>query len=316
MPIVEKSPRSVGKLREIMVQSKSSPFSSQSYGFAKVVTPRGTRPCPPAGSRNLRLTISYNGHGYCGYQYQPHGHSVQEVLTLAWRTLTREQIILFGCSRLDAGVSASHFVLNVYTATALDCETILRKLNGILQSGLREAIHVFAVDDADPLFHARFDTVGKHYRYLLWHGFGSHALLTPRAWLIRAREAPVGLAEALQEFVGEHDFRAFRAQDCTAKSTHRTIHRIDFWHHPRFSQLAVVDVWGDGFLKNQIRNMVGTAVDIAIGKLTFATIAEAFNHGERVKVGQCAPGHALTLERVYYEPETYAAEVQRGNRGL
>lgn len=299
-----------------MRQRKPSPYSSLSHGFERVMTERGSRPTPPAGTRNLRLEISYDGTAFQGYQYQPHAKTVQETLTRAWNTLAREEVMLFGCSRLDAGVSANHFVLNLYTRTTLDDERLVRGLNGILKSSFHEPIHVYRVNEMPPLFHARFDTVGKHYRYMIWYGHGTHALFTPQSWPVLSRTPPRDLAGVVAQYVGTHDFGAFRAQDCTAKTTCRTIHRIDTWQHPRFPELAILDFWGDGFLKNQIRNMVGTAVDIAIGKRPSDTIIQAFEHRERARTGQCAPAHALSLERVYYDPQEFEADVEQGAQGM
>lgn len=286
-------------------QNKST-FSSLNFSFERVTTPRGIRPIPPAGHRNIKLEISYDGRAFSGYQFQPHARTVQETLTQAWQQLTREQVLLFGCSRLDAHVSANHFVINLYTKTEHSCDRILRSLNGILQTSIKAPISIYSCADADPNFHARFDTVGKHYRYLVWYGRGNHALLGPHSWQVRSNTAPNNLARILAMFEGSKNFAAFRAQDCTAATTERTIHRVDVWPHPRLQELTVIDFWGDGFLKNMIRNIVGTAIDVATDKLPISSIEAAFHHGIRAQVGQCAPAHALTLEKVYYSQEEYA----------
>lgn len=297
-----------------MIVVEGSPFSSLSYNFERIQTARGSRPVLPSGYRNIRLEISYDGRDFFGYQYQPNQKTVQEVLTSAWKTLNREQVLLFGCSRLDAGVSASHFILNLYSQTEYDCERIVRGLNGVLQTVFRAPISVYSCEDAPPNFHARYDTVGKHYRYLIWHGRGSHALLTPHCWQVRSTESPQNLANILSEFEGTHDFSAFRAQGCQSSTTERTIRRVDCWSHPKYSELTVCDFWGDAFLKNMIRNIVGTSVDVSTKKLPISIISQAFKHGNRESVGQCAPGHALTLEQVYYDFEQYKNDSKAGIR--
>ncbi|MEN9530598.1 MAG: hypothetical protein RI932_2471, partial [Pseudomonadota bacterium] len=105
---------------------------------------------------------------------------------------------------------------------------------------------------------------------------------------------------ALNQSVGEHDFSAFRASDCTAKSTVRKVERVDVWRHPVYPEALTVDVWGEGFLKNMVRNLVGTAVDVATGKLCSSAVIDALQHLDRTRIGQCAPAHALTLQRVFY----------------
>lgn len=291
-----------------------SPFSIEGYNFERIETAGGKRPLPPPGHRNLRITISYDGRAFSGYQFQPHAKTVQEVFTSAWQILTREKVLLFGCSRLDAGVSANHFVLNLYSQTERSCALLAQGLNGILRTNLCEPIAVYSVEEAPPLFHARFDAVGKHYRYLIWYGHGRHALWEPHAWHLRSKVPPSNLESEVQRFAGKHDFAAFRAQDCTARTTTRTIARVDCWQHPRLSELFVVDFWGDGFLKNMIRNMIGTAVDVCTKKLPSETIFDAFSHGDRTMIGQCAPAVGLTLERVYYSSEEFNTDASNGVR--
>jgi tRNA pseudouridine38-40 synthase len=157
--------------------------------------------------------------------------------------------------------------------------------------------------------------VGKHYRYLLWHGFGQH-VLTSRAWHVKSSQPLEKLCFILKEFEGTHDFAGFRAADCTAKTTVRRVFKIDSWCHPQYSQLMIVDIWGEGFLKNMIRNMVGTAVEMAIGKRKKDTITEAFQHKNRQLVGTCAPGKALTLMEVFYNMEKLQHNIARGARHL
>lgn len=275
-------------------------------------------PLEPERVRILRFFVCYDGARYAGYQCQPHALTVQGRLNEAWRLLSRgEEPAFHACSRLDAGVHAYKFILHLQTASLLEPEEVLRGMNGILADLGSPDIGVVSVDEAPAGFHARFHAQGKHYRYLLWHGRGNHPLLTRRAWRLRTRECPYErLPEALSHFVGKRDFAAFRAQDCAAKTTVREIRRIDCWEHPLFAEMRVVDVWGNGFLKNMIRNIVGSAIDAASGKLASALLVEAFAHGDRTRVGQCAPAHALTLMDVYYDDAEFQGAAARGARML
>jgi tRNA pseudouridine38-40 synthase len=278
-------------------------------------TPRGPRYLPAEGEVNLRFDLSYSGHAFAGYQSQPHANTVQDTLRELWKIYRGEDPNLFGCSRLDAGVDANHFVLNFFTRAEglADDDSMLRNLNGILHSRLGVPVSVERVSRAPGDFNARFDAHGKHYRYLLWYGFRQHAILTPRSWLVRCRNAPEDLDKVFSHFVGTHDFSAFRASDCTAKNTVRTIRSVKTWHHPRFNELTVVDFFGEGFLKNMIRNIVGAAVDCATGKMPPEALAQAFAHGTRgLNRGQCAPAHGLTLERVYYDEQEYKTHADGG----
>jgi tRNA pseudouridine38-40 synthase len=264
--------------------------------------------------RNLKLTVSWNGEKFSGYQYQPHVFTVQEALTNAWFILSREQVELVGCSRLDAGVHAQHYVLNFYTDTVLTEERILKGLNGILHSHLQLSISIYAAEFVAPDFHSRFHALGKHYRYLIWYGFAEHSFFTPRCWHVKGKLSLADIQLSLQEFIGEHDFAAFRSSDCSAKTTVRRIFNIDAWSHPFYSELLVVDVWGDGFLKNMIRNIVGTAVQIANGQLHKRTITDAFLHKDRTQTGMCAPAKALSLMQVFYIQEHLQIALQEKSR--
>lgn len=266
-------------------------------------TAKGVRFRALPGVRNLCLEISFRGDGFMGYQSQPHGVTVQDTLAKAWEIMTKEKTTLYGCSRLDAGVHADQYCLNLYTRTDRSPEQIYRALNGILRTQLGVSISVYDAREVDSGFNARFDTLGKHYRYRLWYGRGHHAALTPAAWAVRSRqfEATI-LHDSLTSLIGQHDFAAFRASDCTAKTTVRKIERIDIWSHAQFPESITIDVWGEGFLKNMVRNIVGTAVDSATGKLCSSAARQALAHLDRSQIGQCAPAHALTLQRVFYEP--------------
>lgn len=260
-------------------------------------------------SKNIKLTLSWNGAKFSGYQYQPNAITVQETLNSAWRILTGEVVTLYGCSRLDAQVHASHFVLNFLSDCNLEEEKIIRALNGILQNQFKANISVYNCEFVHKEFHARYNAVGKHYRYLIWVGQKKHALLTPQCWHIHSKNTPVNLNSIFQQVVGEHDFSGFRASDCNAKHTIKRIYSVHISNHPQFPEMVRVDFFGDGFLKNMIRNIVGTAVQMAIGKLKEDCITKAFEHKNRELIGMCAPGSALTLMQVYYSKPKLEADI-------
>lgn len=265
---------------------------------------------------NLKLTLSWNGEKFHGYQQQPNVFTVQEAISKAWFILTKETVSLIGCSRLDAGVHAQQFVLNLQTQTEFTLERILKGLNGIFHSNLHLDISLYSIEKVSSDFHARFHALGKHYRYLIWHGFAEQTFLTRRCWHVRAKLERAELIEQMQYYLGEHNFAAFRAIDCAAKNTIKKIYQIDAWHHPLYQECLIVDIWGDGFLKNMIRNMVGTAVDIACEKLPKNTITEAYLHKDRNLIGVCAPAWGLTLMQVFYSPDCLKEKMTTKSRHL
>lgn len=266
--------------------------------------------------RNIKLILSWNGAGFSGYQIQPHATTVQGVLTQALQLILRHEVTLIGCSRLDAQVHAYRYVLCFHTTSDKSCLEIAKSLNGILHTQFHAAVAVLGCEDAPLDFHARFYTVGKHYRYLIWYGLYRHALLGPRAWNVRSSKEPAYLQEIFAPFVGEYDFRSLRASDCGAKTTRRRVHKIDVWSHPHFPQMSIVDVWGEGFLKNMIRNMVGLAVHVAIEKEPASRIAASLTGEAPHYEGMCAPAWGLTLMNVYYEAALFHEEGHIGARHL
>ena len=267
---------------------------------------------PMAHSRNIRLTLSFVGKGFLGYQRQPHGPTAEGFLVKAWQILTGEDARIIGCSRLDTGVDAEHFVANVPSNTKIPAEALVRGLNGILWNTLHARISIYDAEDVPLDFHARFHAVGKHYRYLMWHGRGRVAGLAERAWHVRKRHLDQDLLPIFQVFVGTHDFSAYRSQDCQSAQPVRTIDRIDFWKHPVWPELGIIDVWGQGFLKNMIRNLVGNAVAVAADDLKIVALTQAFEHRDRAQMGPCAPGHGLCLKQVYYNRTVYNEHASKG----
>lgn len=260
--------------------------------------------------KNIKLTLSWNGEKFSGYQSQPNAFTVQEALTNAWKILAQENVSLIGCSRLDAKVHAESFVLNFHSTTCLDKNRIIQGLNGILHAKMGLDISIYDCEFVDLDFHARFHAVGKHYQYLIWSGFSENALLTKKCWQIRSKNSleMENLSKILKQFEGEHDFAAYRASDCGAKTTVRRVQAIHVNRHPKYKEMYVIDIFGEGFLKNMIRNMVGTAVQVATGILKKDTITESFLHCNRTLVGVCAPAYGLTLVDIYYNKEIFDNE--------
>jgi tRNA pseudouridine38-40 synthase len=185
------------------------------------------------------------------------------------------------------------------TAHRIPTEGLRRALNAALppQIAVSEAREV----DAD--FHPRFSATGKHYRYLFW----ARRDRAPR-WQLRAwhRPRPLDVAAmqaAAAHLVGEHDFAAFRAAGCTARTTRRHVTRLELtWVDPTEEPaLLALDVRGNAFLRNMVRIIAGTLVDVGEGRFRPAQVAEMLAGGDRTRGGQTAPAHGLELMRVFYE---------------
>jgi len=251
--------------------------------------------------RNLKITSSWNGQNFSGYQVQAHDNTIEGILTESWHTLTREKVKLTGCSRLDAGVHAEHFVFNVKTTHHILTEDVIKSLNGILHQNGSFDICISNCEEVEQSFNSRFSSTGKHYRYLIWHGKGEHAMYRKRSWHVKLKENLKNIENILKIFEGTHNFNSFRARDCGSKNSIKTIHKISVSQDKKYPQLYIIDILGDGFLKNMIRILIGAGILVIKGQLSKEDLESRLKTGEN-GYNLCAPAHALTLMQVYYLP--------------
>lgn len=258
--------------------------------------------------RRIRLTLEYVGTLYCGWQVQDNGLSVQQVVTEAIEGMVGHKATLVGCSRTDAGVHALGLVAHFDTPTDIATFGFLRGLNTVLPSDIR----VIDVADAHPKFHAQKDAKGKWYRYVVFHGPHDSALLAHRVWH-RFRPFNLNLMmEVSQHLVGTHDFSSYCAIDDQNKSKVRTLQSISWteaqtgdWMPfvgamPLSGRLIFCDIRGEGFLKQMVRNIVGTIVEVGEGRRPPDEVQRALETQHRSASGVCAPPDGLYLVKVDY----------------
>ena len=241
----------------------------------------------------VRLVLEYDGTAYAGWQIQTNGLSVQGVVEQALTRLTGEFLRLHPSGRTDAGVHARGMVVHFTIARELPMSAFLQGLNRLLPMDIsvREAARV--ADD----FHARFDSTGKWYRYSLQTGAMRSALQARTSWHVRGALDLEVMRRAAADFVGHHDFSAFRAAGCEARTTAREIYSLDI---STVGELIHLDVKGQGFLRNMVRVMVGTLVEIGLGKRPAEDISARLVDGRRELSGRTAPPQGLCLMEVWY----------------
>lgn len=247
---------------------------------------------PPV--RKIRLVVEYDGTGLSGWQRQDNGPTVQQHLEEALGKLLAHEAAVSGASRTDAGVHARGQVAMFETERTIPLHGIRRGLNSLLPA----SIAVRDVEDAADDFHPRFSSTGKHYRYTILRAPDRSPRWRDRAWHVRDDLDLGAMRAAAAALLGEHDFAAFRAAGCTAKSTIRRIETIDLTEAPE--SLLFVDVRGNAFLRNMVRIVAGTLVDVGLGRLTPAQVAEILAGKDRTKGGRTAPAHGLELMAVFY----------------
>lgn len=244
--------------------------------------------------RNIKLTIEYDGTGYHGWQSQVNAAAVQDVLCLAIKKLTGEEIILTGSSRTDAGVHALGQAANFFTASRIPAEKFAFALNSVLP----EDIVIRKSEEVGKDFHSRFSAVGKRYRYLIFNSPFRSALLRQRAWHVFYPLDVDAMEQGAKHFLGMNDFKAFMASGSSVKTTVRTISDISISSFP--DPTLALEIAGDGFLYNMVRIIAGTLVEVGYGKIRPQDIPDIIISGDRKKAGKTAPAHGLYLMEVYY----------------
>ena len=243
--------------------------------------------------RTLRLVIEYDGTDFHGWQRQIGQRTVQACLEEALQTMTGESPRVTGAGRTDAGVHAEGQVVSVRVHARIPAAGFLRGLN----SNLPPDMAVRELADADPAFDARRWARGKTYRYQIWNHVVRSPLQGRTSWHHRAPLDTQAMREAAAAFVGQHDFRAFRASDCDRKNTVRLIRSFEV---ERRGAMIRCEVEGTAFLKNMVRIMVGTLVSTGRGELDAAGVLALLAAGDRTQSGVTAPARGLTLVRVIY----------------
>lgn len=238
--------------------------------------------------------LEYDGTDLCGWQRQENGPTVQAHLEDALARMTGAPTPVIGASRTDAGVHALGQVASFRTESRIPCDGFRRGLNSLLPP----AIAVVAAGEAAPDFHARFSAAGKHYRYSVLTRPSRSPLERRWAWH-HPRALDLGaMRGAAGHMVGERDFSALRAAGCTARTAVRRLDEVAIGE-PAPDRVQF-DVRGNAFLRNMVRILVGTLVDVGEGRLTPAQVAEIMESRDRTRAGQTAPAHGLCLVEVLY----------------
>lgn len=246
----------------------------------------------------LRFTVAYDGTAYQGWQLQKVGVGVQEKVEAAIQKIFPGADRVQGASRTDTGVHA----LGMEVHVEIPRKTLRMPIARIalaLNAHLPEDVRVMKVRRCKPEFHARFDAVGKQYRYLVWCGPVINPLLRTQAWHVTKALNLKAMREAAKPLVGKHDFRSFAAtRPYYVENTVRTVWRLEI---RRSGPILTFIIEGNGFLYRMCRGLVGTLVQVGEGKIGVGTIAAMLESKDRREGGMSAPAHGLVLWTVFYK---------------
>jgi tRNA pseudouridine38-40 synthase len=262
----------------------------------------------------FKLTIAYDGTSYQGWQTQKIGVGVQQIIEEALAKLFPSKPILHSSSRTDTGVHAIGMIAH-FEVPAAECKMTARKLGLALNAWLPEDIRVISADRARKGFHARFDATGKQYRYFVWNHTAMNPLVRKTAWQVSRPLDLDAMRSAAPLFVGKKDFQAFAANPGYAKETTvRTLTRCEI---RRSGNLLTFMIEGDGFLYKMCRGIVGTLVQVGLGKFPANDVERMLSKRDRRVAGMTAPAHGLVLWKVFYKRRTAAnAKTRAGTRAL
>jgi tRNA pseudouridine38-40 synthase len=245
--------------------------------------------------RHIRLVVEYDGTSLAGWQRQLNAPTVQQHLEEQLAVLLQHETRVAGASRTDSGVHARGQVASFHTERTIPLHGVRRGLNSLLPDDISIVDAAEVPDD----WHPRFSATGKHYRYTLLTRADRSPRLRTRAWHVSDRLDLAAMQDAAARLVGVRDFAAFRAAGCSAKTTVRNIESITLnYASPDVLEL---DIRGNAFLRQMVRIITGTLVDVGIGRLTPAQVTEILASLERVNAGRTAPPHGLELLEVRYD---------------
>ncbi|MFQ6048878.1 MAG: tRNA pseudouridine(38-40) synthase TruA [Phycisphaerae bacterium] len=263
--------------------------------------------------RNIRLLRAYDGTEFHGWQRQPGLRTVQGVLEQAARRVLRHQVQIIGSGRTDAGVHAAGQVANFFTDVTIGAGGLFRAIG----ARLPKDVTLVRLSDAPPGFHATRGVVSKLYRYRVYAAAGRPVeRFVQRQTYHFWQELDVErMQEAARYFLGRQDFAAMASKGSERETTVRTVLRCQVYRH--YSEIRF-DVEGDGFLYNQVRNMVGTLLEVGRGHWQPEAVGQILASGDRRNAGPTAPARGLCLQWVRYDMAAYrlAEPVEQSGQGL
>jgi len=246
--------------------------------------------------QRIALTLAYDGARFDGWQTQPSGRTVQDALESSLAALAGHRVRVACAGRTDAGVHASAQVAHFDTDATRPLQAWVRGVN----ARLPESVAVLDARPVPPDFHARYSAVRRHYAYLLHCAPVAHPLLAGRVgWVFRPVDESAMRAGA-RHLLGEHDFSAFRAAECQAKSPVRRLERLAI---RRTGEFVVLEFSANAFLHHMVRNIVGALVAVGTGRRPPEWIADLLASRDRRLGAATFAGSGLYLAGVDYDGE-------------
>ncbi|MBY0576877.1 MAG: tRNA pseudouridine(38-40) synthase TruA [Gallionellaceae bacterium] len=251
----------------------------------------------------IALGVEFDGRGYYGWQSQADGHTVQDTLQSALSQIAGEPVPIIAAGRTDTGVHALEQVIHFDTCAERPLSAWVRGVNALLP----DSIAILWAHPVPDEFHARFSAHGRSYRYLLINRPTRSAIHAGKVGWFHAPLDVAAMQAAAQHLLGEHDFSAFRAAECQAKSPIKNLHQLDIARH---GEMLVFDLSANAFLHHMVRNIVGCLVYVGKGKYPPEWLVEVLQSRERRRAAPTFAPDGLYLRRIQYEAKWKLPQVE------
>lgn len=248
--------------------------------------------------RRIKLTVAYDGTDYCGWQIQPNGITVEEVLNKALSKLTGEEIHIIGASRTDSGVHALGNVAVFDTASSIPGD----RMGYALNQRLPDDIVIVKSEEVGLDWHPRYQNdIKKTYQYHIYNAKVPNPMKRRTSAFVSFDLDIERMKEGAKYLIGEHDFVSFCNIKTNVEDTVRTVYRIDI---TRDGEDIMMEIEGNGFLYNMVRIIAGTLIRVGRGFYEPEKVKEILDARKRTEAGITAPANGLVLKEIEYGSET------------
>ncbi|MCX6343675.1 MAG: tRNA pseudouridine(38-40) synthase TruA [Armatimonadetes bacterium] len=243
--------------------------------------------------RNVKVVVEYDGADYFGFQYQPGAPTIQGELERVLEKIVKERITIYGAGRTDTGVHAAGQVFNFRTDCGIPIDRVCIAMNTLLPRGIA-AVEACEVEND---FHARHSARSRLYRYDILNRDTRSALTGRYCWHVRRPLDVESMDRSAQCLLGEHDFSAFEGAGSETRNKVRNMMFVDV---KRCGEQVIIELRANAFLRSMVRNIVGTLVEVGLGKRPASQVEEILRSRDRCAAGKIAPPQGLCLVEVEY----------------
>jgi tRNA pseudouridine38-40 synthase len=259
--------------------------------------------------RNIKLTLQYDGTNFSGFELQRGKRTIRGEIEKALSKLFKTKIKIISASRTDAGVHALSQVVNFRLKHPIETSRLVAALNSCLPEEIRAvgAEEKEQDKDKDQGFNSRYSAKNKEYEYLIFNGGNLLPFYRKFVWHVKPKLDLASMRKAAKILEGKHDFSSFCASGSDDKNFVRNLYKISIrkrkikiWDN---SEISVVSfkLKGNGFLYKMVRNMVGTLVEVGLGKINLTDVRRILRGRDRRLAGRTAPAHGLCLVKINFD---------------